>query len=282
MARESIGVNLQWPRENYLVRSEILTEGRPEEIKAARLLSATFQWIDGLVVRSSNFAVNPGSVLARDDELTNYDPLSYQANFLLMFGFDYVDLLRRTITDHGMPTVGVFPLVRSAVEAASEVSWLTSGGTRGKRIFRTLHRVWNSANKGEPTLARIIPGRESNTDAIKARLVELLGAVKGQQKSLDSKYPSTTAIVKEASKNWPSGRTTPLAAWGLCSAMSHANSDIARAVLEKHEVGPRDALGSTFRMTTSYQLATVFMSVVERGLERALDSRDTLNDRPDR
>lgn len=275
-------VEIEFMRNTSFMRAELFLDDRTKEMEYARSLAGVFQRIDELSVRNASFEVKSGSELDRDDQLTPYDPLSHQVAFLLMFGFDYIDLLRRTITDHGMPVVGIFPLVRSAVESASEILWLTTGGTRSKRVFRTLHRVWHSVESGEPTLARVIPGRKTNKDEIHARLQELLARVKGNQKSLGVAYPSMTTIVSEASKNCAPKVLEPIAVWQLCSGMAHANSGIARTILETKEVGPSDTIGSTFRLATSYQLAVVLVEVVAGLLERSLYARDALNEKPNR
>lgn len=253
----------------------VVEDDRPSELEAAAVLEQLFARLRAAEARCDTFAVHPGSVLAGDDRATAYDPISYQARYLLVAAFDHIGTFQRALADHGMPTVAAYPLIRASLESAAQVLWLTTGGTRGKRVFRALHRVWDAASLSDEALRHLDPARVSSLPRLKARLDELLAASKAGQRSIDRRHPSMTNIVVEAGKHVPPRRFQPIDVWRLCSSMSHSNPTVAVAVLERR---PDDAGGAdTYLMTTSYRAMAVFVNVLVEMIEAALDSRDRLN-----
>lgn len=259
------------------MRPMIFEDHDPAEAEAARILEALFAQLDAAETRADAFTLLPGSVLEGDDRATAYDPISFQVGFLLGAAFDHVGMLRRGLEDYGMPTVAAYPLVRAAVEAAAQVLWLTTGGTRKKRVFRALHRVWDGAASSDEALRRLAPQRPSSLGGLRRRLDELLNAAKASQRSLDRDHASMTDIVIDA-KRWVSPRELePIDVWRLCSSMAHGNRRVARTLLERRLDGPTTDTGGMFLVTTSYRTITAFVGVLVDLLDAALDAQDRLN-----
>lgn len=252
---------------------------RPVEIDAANLLHQHFARLDAAKIRQGKFEVQPGSDLADDDLATAYDPISYQVTFLFVSAFDHLRMFRQALEHDGMPIVAMYPLVRASLECAAQVLWLTTGGTRNKRVFRALHRVWNAAVISDEALRHLVPDHPSRLKELRARLDDLLAARRSNQRNLDGNYPSMTDIVKEAGTHVQSRTFTPIDVWRLCSSMAHANRSVAVAVLEMEPDGPAGAAGRDYIATTPYRVAEVFVRVAVDMIEAALDSLGQLNSR---
>ena len=252
----------------------VVEDDRPSELESAAILEQLFARLAAAEIRCDTFEVRPGSALAADDRATAYDPISYQARYLLVAAFDHIGTFQRALEDHGMPTVAAYPLIRASLESAAQVLWLTTGGTRGKRVFRALHRVWDAASLSDEALRHLDPARVSSLPQLRARLDELLAASKAGQRSLDRRHPSMTDIVTEAGKHVPPRRFHPIDVWRLCCSMSHGNSSVAVTVIERR---PDGTGGDTYLMTTSFRAMAVFVNVLVETIEAALDSRDRLN-----
>jgi hypothetical protein len=255
----------------------LFEDGSLEEAEGAELLQRYFARIDAANARCEAFAIRSGSVLDGDDRATAYDPISYQAQFLLMSAFDHLRTFRKTVEDHGMPMVAGYPLVRAALESSAQVVWLTTGGTRAKRVFRALHSVWDAASTNDEALRHMIPGRPSILGGLRKRLDALLAAAKAGQRSLDRTHPSMTDVVIEAGRHVQSRRFRPIDVWRLCSSMSQGNRTVALTLLERREDGPRTEIGGTYLMTSSYRVMAAFIGVVSDLIDAALDARDRLN-----
>lgn len=252
-------------------------DDNPAEEQGAALLTQLFARLVQASARSEAFEVRGGSQLASDDAATAYDPISYQVRFFFGAAFDHTFTLQRTITDHGMPMVAAYPLIRAAIEAAAQVLWLTTGGTKAKRVYRALHRVWDMATMSEGALQHLIPDRKSPLDTLRVRLDGLLRSAGAGQRSLDRDYPTMTDIVIDAGRFVRSRRFTPIDVWRLCSSMAHGNREVATAILESREEGPRTSIGSTYLMTTSYQTVAAFVGVLVETVEAALESLERRN-----
>ncbi|WP_444663521.1 hypothetical protein ACT17Q_15365 [Cellulomonas sp. CW35] len=250
---------------------------RPAEEEAAALLQQLFSSLEAAEARCDAFTVRAGSILEGDDRATAYDPISFQVRYLFVAAFDYTGALRRTLEDHGMPVVAVYPLVRAALEAAAQVLWLTTGGTRSKRVFRALQRVWDGAKLCDEALRHLDPTSRPLLPELRERLDGLLAAAGAGQRSLDRTPPSMTDIVIDAGRHFQTGRLRPIDVWRLCSSMAHANRSVSLAVLESRQVGPGNDLGGEYVMTTSYRVVAVFVSVLAELIGAALDAQDQRN-----
>lgn len=249
----------------------------PEEAEGAAKLQRHFARLDQASARCDAFEVRAGSLLEGDDFATAYDPISYQVRDLFVAAFDHIGTLRRTVEDHGMPVVAAYPLIRAAVESAAQVLWLTTGGTRSKRVFRALQRVWDGASLNDEALNHLIPVRASNLLDLRRRLDELLNAAGAGQRSLDRNPPSMTDIVIDAGRAVRSRTFEPIDVWRLCSSMAHGNRSVMLSILESRATGPRTSVGNTYLMTTSYRTIAAFVGVLVDVVEAALDAQDRLN-----
>ncbi len=252
----------------------VYEDNSPAELEGAAMLQALFSQIETAEARCDTFQIRPGSLLAGDDRATAYDPISYQVRFLLVAAFDHASTFKRTLVDHGMPTVAAYPLVRASLESAAQALWLTTGGTRSKRVFRALHRVWDAASLSDEALRHLNPSRASSLPTLRARLDELLAAAGAGQRSLDSSHPSMTDIVIEAGRKVASRQFQPIDVWRLCSSMAHGNRTVALAVLEHRRDDPAT---DTYVVTTSYRVMAAFVGVLVEVIHAALDARDHLN-----
>jgi len=255
----------------------IFDDSSPAELEGAALLQRHFVRLDAAEARCDAFEVRVGSLLDGDDHATAYDPISHQVRFLLVAAFDHIGTFTRSLHDHGMPGVAAYPLVRAALESAVQVLWLTTGGTRKKRVFRALHRVWDAASLSDVALRHLNPQLPSQLPGLRTRLDELLSAAKVTQRSLDGNHPSMTDIVIDAKPPGWSHTFEPIDVWRLCSSMAHGNQSVARALLEHRLIGPTTDLGGTFMVTTSYQVMAAFVGVLVEVIEAALDDQDRLN-----
>lgn len=255
----------------------VFEDSSPAEVQGAALLQRHFARLDAAEARCDAFEVRAGSVLDGDDQATAYDPISYQVRFLFAAAFEHIGTFRRSLEDHGMPGVAAYPLVRAALESAAQVLWLTTGGTRQKRVFRALHRVWDAASLSDEALRHLDPQLPSQLPRLRTRLDELLAAARTGQRSLGRNHPSMTDIVIEAGRHVRSDRFQPIDVWRLCSSMAHGNRSVAMAVLERRLIGPTTDLGATFLVTTSYRVMAAFVVVLVEVIEAALDEQDRLN-----
>lgn len=252
-------------------------DSSPQEVEAARVLEVLFTRLDAAEDRCDAFVVRPGSLLEADDRATAYDPISYQVRFFFVAAFDHVGMLRRALVDHGMPTVAAYPLVRAALEAVSQALWLTTGGTRRKRVFRALHRVWDSASFSEEALRHLDPSLPSSLPDLRRRLDELLSSAKVGQQSLDKRHASMTDIVVSAGRSVESRHFKPIDVWRLCSSMSHGNRAVSLMILENRLDAPVSETGGVFMVTTSFKVMATFVGVLVDVLDAALDDQDRLN-----
>lgn len=255
-------------------------EVNPDEVEAASILARLFERLDAAEVRCEAFTLKPGSQLEGDDRATVYDPISYQVRFLFVAAFDHLGVLRRSVRDHGMPVVGAYPLVRAALESAAQVLWLTTGGTRGKRAFRALHRAWDGAQLTDVALRHLDPQRVSRLPELRTRLEGLLTGAGAGQRSLDRNHASMTDIIIEAGRMVQTRGLEPIDVWRLCSSMAHGNRSVSIAILERQPVGPDDGVGGTFVMTSSYRVLASFVGVLVDVIEAALDAQDRANAQP--
>lgn len=255
----------------------IFEDSSPAEVEGASILQLLFARLDAAEARADAFAVRANSVLEGDDRATTYDPISYQVRFLFVAAFDHVGTFKRTLEDHGMPTVAAYPLVRASLESAAQVLWLTTGGTRVKRVFRALHRVWDGASLSDEALRHLDPQRSPWLPDLRTRLDELLAAAGAGQRSLDRNHASMTDIVIDAGRHVRSCRFQPVDVWRLCSSMAHGNRSVSLTVLERRLNGPTTDIGGTYLMTTSYRVMAGFVGVLVDVIDAALDAQDRLN-----
>ena len=265
------------PLQDGVVTQPIFEESSPAEVEGARKLMSHFIRLDTAESRHDVFAVRPGTLLEGDDRATAYNPVSYQVQFLFMGAFDHIAMLRRALADHGMPPVAAYPLVRAALESAAQALWLTSGGTRKKRVSRALHRIWDGASLSDQALGHLYPQRTSSLGELRKLLDQLLAAAKVGQLSLDKNHPSMTDIVIDAGRQIGGRQFKPIDVWRLCSSMAHGNSTVSQILLDRRPHGPTTDFGGTFKVRTSYELMAVFIGVVTDVVEAALDDRDRLN-----
>jgi hypothetical protein len=256
--------------------AHLYEDNSPDDAEDVALLEPLWARLDQARARWELFEVRPGSDLAVEDAATAYNPISHQVQLLFGAAFDHAGTLQRTLA-HGMPVVAAYPLIRASLESAAQVLWLTKGGTRSKRVFRALHRVWDMAEWSDKVFQHLIPGRQAHPQDLRTRLEELLRAAKAGQRKLDQTYPRTTDILIEAGRFVQSKPLTPVDVWRLCSSMAHGNSNIAMSILKRHEEGARTPTGSTYRITTSYRTIAAFVGVLVEVIDAALEAQDLRN-----
>jgi len=218
--------------------------------------------------------VSPASQLGQDAQVNDYDPADQQVVFAYAVAKDHLETLYRHLTADGggLPAFAAFTLVRAAVEAAAQGIWLLSGGTRDKRVFRSLQAIRRSRDDAEP-LARSLG--LSNTQGYK-RMLERLEEIKAKRSALNQRDLGaslhTTAILIEADRHV---KTTAglkgLDVWRAGSGVAHANRSTALMFTELEEVeGMPLRRSSTYRLTSSFYVVSLMVEV-------ALDYLETLH-----
>lgn len=256
---------------------ELIEDSSEQEAAWAAVLDDLCDRVAELEAIEESFAVSECSLLGADDRATAYDPVSYQVQYLMFSAFDNLRTLCDFVRNSGMPTVAGYALRRSAIESAGQAVWLLSGGTRKKRVTRTLHRVWNGAELSDRALSRLDASRPSNLERIKVRLSELLTAAGCQPSILDRDHPSMTNMMIDSGRRQSWLTLQPVDVWRLCSSMTHGNRSVALVVLERRGESNADEVGANYVMTTSYRTVALFVRVTLQLVEHAIELRSGLN-----
>jgi hypothetical protein len=259
------------------VPPELFNDQRPGELDGQALLEYCWARLERLEQRQETFVLNPSGLLAGDNAQNTYDPISFQVGWLFLAAFDNLNVLRRSLADHGMPVVAAYPLIRAALEAACQALYLLSPGKRRPRVVRSIKRVWRAWVISEPGFKSMFPDEPSNMDRVRERLEELLEA--SGNRSVDLNRDSTTMsdIVSESRRHVRVHRLDPFDVWRLCSSASHANSRVLLSLIEHHPMGDADEVGQTYLASSSRRVVGAFVRVTLSTIECALDRRDQLN-----
>jgi hypothetical protein len=146
----------------------------PEDRAAAVVLQNAFGRLTQLIESGGTAVPNTaGSALARDDELTPYNPVSYQLAYFVLVSVDHLRFVRDAIESRqDFAVMAEYSVVRSAIEASACAIWLATGGTQTKRVRNSLRLSWDSASDAA-TLMRAAGDDRNHLDEIQNRLHEI-------------------------------------------------------------------------------------------------------------
>jgi len=203
----------------------------------------------------------PGSPLAVDDSKTSFDPISFQAHFYLTVAQDHLSTIREFLEEVGrIPPTSLYSITRSAIESAAYGIWLLSGGTRAKRVKRSLLLSYD-AQWSVVDIARAT-GSEFDPTLAYTELEQIKRATKGIDNGADlSSMPTISDILREVDRYVAIEPASGLDAWRICSGITHANRWVANAISESVAVPGR---ATEQRMEASFaMLTTVLIAAVE-------------------
>ncbi|GAA4157813.1 hypothetical protein GCM10023068_43730 [Leifsonia shinshuensis] len=96
---------------------------------AGAVLQHAFDRLTSLIESGRTVVSNAsGSTLERDDELTPYNPISYQLAYFALVSVDHLRFVRDAIsTRQDLAVMAEYSVIRSAIEASAYAVWLATG-----------------------------------------------------------------------------------------------------------------------------------------------------------
>lgn len=225
-----------------------------------------------------------GSSLARDDELTRPFQTGHLVGFCLSQSLDMLRTIRNVVIDPAdpsqlrMPMVGLYPLIRGALEASSMACWVLRPQDRETRLERSLRARWSDIVQDRQLVLTFTESAPADPPAQKkehskmrqkyAKTVSqkkrLLGSV-AQAAGVDLvriREPlSFEQIVGYAGSDGV-GERRQAAVWRLLSGLSHPSASRAATFSRLEE--QRDSGGDTIEALMTVRIDTALM-----GLEAA-------------
>jgi hypothetical protein len=179
------------------------------------------------------FAVEPGSSLDGDDQVTKPYQLSHAAVAAMGHSVEHLHAIRALIVDAGvMHPAAPVTLARGAIENASIALWLLAPTNRRQRAMRRLRLAWEDAKDGNRA------GKEINSPTdlptVQLRLNRLGAAITEDISYTHKSGIKTTDIVQAADTNVD--RTHVLTVWRVCAGFSHGRIWTTLAMLDRSEV----------------------------------------------
>jgi hypothetical protein len=218
-------------------------------------------------------AVDPvgGGVLAREDELTAFDPLSAQVSHQLTVALDHLGTLSRHLQSHGLPLTSQFTLARTAIESVGAALWLLTPDRSRTRVIRALRMCW-WARVDAAELAKALGARDDRLPRILARLEQLRDIRRGSgDQRIDIVPISTTDLLLEVDRKLKKdeGRLSLLLSWKACSGLAHANKAVAQIFLERRQ--PEGLKPDEYYATASWAATSVMLGAAVYGLREAVE-----------
>lgn len=225
-----------------------------------------------------------GSVAARIDRMTAYNPLSYQIGQLAMVAWDNVCAVFNYLEKVAeVPPTALYSLIRSSIEATSQGLFILNAGRHEKMAFQCIRFTYGNYESLE-SLGRVLdPSDGHDYERTKKRLRELrdqLGAYRHKDLSKRVEY---TTLVAEADKTIRS-RTyfNGLQVWKSCSGVAHANPSVIGVLLERVPTGEHDERGVTMMMTSRITFIAGFIMAAVENLEALITKYQALCKSPRR
>lgn len=210
------------------------------------------------------------------DQLTPYNPLSYQLRTFLNVALDSIRAtLKYMEVTNEIPMVAHYSLIRTSVEASSYGIWLLSAGRKEKQAWLSLRLSYEN-NQELDGLEKVFlqasmpaPDREP----IKQRLIELQQNLKAYRTHDITQRPTTTDVIANADKSFGKRKyeTSGLQVWKACSGPAHGNGAVITALLEREPIGSESEYGQTFLMTSRLTVTGMFLLVAIENAERLLE-----------
>ncbi|OAN38856.1 hypothetical protein [Microbacterium sp. H83] len=214
--------------------------------------------------------VTPDGMLAREDERTDYSPISYQVRFQLQLAAEHLVALDHLVAGHGLPNYAGYVLIRAALETSATAYWLLQPNVSNRRVLRALRTAsWDQRDSAEFASA----AGHAATDWDLQRhdhLDSLRRKVKGlHQSSLDVPRLSHTDMLTAVERSLKiSQQPSTLLAWRLCSSLAHGNSAAAVMALQHRQIGGGNA--NIHRATSSWALVSALVRTALETFDGAL------------
>lgn len=177
------------------------------------------------------------SRLAIADRMSPTEPASYLARSFFTVAMDTLDTTLRHIEVTGsVPLVGLFPMIRSSVEASAHGLWLLGKGTARTLAWNSL-RIAYANNEQLTDLGRLLAGPEAEKhgqNRLRQKLLDQQQNIKSYKNNDITRFPHTRAIISESDKGVArSGFFSGVQVWKACSGIAHANHAVTRALAER-------------------------------------------------
>lgn len=215
--------------------------------------------------------ITPEGLLAREDQRTEYSPISHQVRFQLQLAAEHLVALDRLIEGHGLPDYAGYVLIRAALEASATAYWLIQPNVSHRRVLRALRMAyWNQRDSAEFAAAA---GFADGAWDIERReyLEQLRSKIKGlHQTSLDVSRISHTDLLTDVGRGLKlTQRPSTLLAWRLCSSLAHGNSAAAVMALQHREIRPEEP--NVHSSTSSWALVSSLVRTAVDTFDGALE-----------
>jgi hypothetical protein len=233
-------------------------------------VKASFDDVATYPSRISKFRVEARSQFEGDNRWT-YELISDQAQHLIVSSYEHLNMLRGYVLANGgnLPAMSGYTLVRSSIESAALTLWLTTGGTRDKRILRSLslsmHNAWDMESFATKAgISDQVAWANVQTAVIEAK--DQRGSLR--QRGIPA-FPKWSQIVESIASSVDHQRAlSGIQAWKGASGIAHSNQALTSGLLQ-HGVSTRPD-GTTGRiMSTRISTFSVFLSVALRHLNAA-------------
>ncbi|MCP1428209.1 hypothetical protein J3D45_000707 [Microbacterium foliorum] len=220
--------------------------------------------------RALAVAIAPDGMLAREDERTDYSPISYQVRFQLQLAAEHLVALDHLIQGHGLPNYAGYVLIRAALETSATAYWLLQPNVSNRRVLHALRMAfWNQRDSAE--FAAAAGHRGTAWDEERRAYLDLLRSkVKGlHQSSLDVPRLSHTDMLTAVGRKLKiSQQPSTLLAWRLCSSLAHGNSAAAVMALQHRQINAGEA--NVHSATSSWALVSALVRTALATFDGAL------------
>jgi hypothetical protein len=253
-------------------------EPRDEDAAARTLATVLAPRIDALMAGASagDSHVEPGSALAGDDRLTSPYELSHAAWRAICQAVDNLHALRSitVVGDHEHVNVNThpyaaYPLIRAALENASQAAWLVGPSNRNVRLTRRFRLLLTDATNLDKVagLTRVGSNDERGTRWERVRPT-------AEARELDlaecQRHVGNAAFVRGAAEVVGGEPDQAEALWRALSGLSHGDQ-WASMLTDRSRVGvSADGKVGTYRTTSSFSTVANLLGVAISTTEAAV------------
>lgn len=254
------------------------------------------QWLDAAdQARASTAIARPGSDLALDDETTAPYQTSHLVAHCMAVAGDALGTAR-TLLDHDgsirVPFIGLYPIVRTAIEASALATWLLVPDDRTTRLERSLGTRWSDLiydnqavivtqipEANDPAEVRSAKSKllRENARVVRAKKRKLRDHAErcGVTLDLQNGRPGFGPILEEVAAHISMPRGQVRGVWHFVSGLTHPS--LSRSLtMSRLDIVDRNEDG-TLNANMSASLSTVAMAVDAAllGHKTALDLLET-------
>lgn len=221
--------------------------------------------------RTLSVTLTPEGLLAREDQRTNYSPISHQVRFQLQLAAEHLVAFDRLVEAHGLPNYAGYVLIRAALETSATAYWLIQPNVSNRRVLRALRMAyWNQLDSAEFAIAAGFTDTTWDTER-REHLEMLRGKVKGlHQSRLDVTRISHTNLLTDVGRALKLTQPpSTLLAWRLCSSLAHGNSAAAVMALQHRQIRADEP--NVHSSTSSWALVSSLIRTAVETFDAALD-----------